>query len=66
LVNPAKIFLGRIVDADELYINGTKVGATGYLYPQRRYAIADDILKPGQKFICCAHNQQRWQRRFCA
>ena len=27
---PAKVFLGRIVDADELYINGVKVGTTGY------------------------------------
>ncbi|HVU85075.1 MAG TPA: hypothetical protein VHC50_09550, partial [Puia sp.] len=30
---PAKVFLGRIVDADELYINGKKTGSTGYLYP---------------------------------
>ncbi len=47
----AKIFLGRIVDADEVYINGVKVGATGYLYPQRRYYISANILKPGKNLI---------------
>ncbi|MGL6269065.1 MAG: sialate O-acetylesterase, partial [Chitinophagaceae bacterium] len=30
----AKVFLGRIVDADELYINGKQVGNTTYQYPQ--------------------------------
>jgi sialate O-acetylesterase len=45
---PAKVFLGRIVDADELYINGQKVGNTTYMYPQRRYAIAPGILKEGK------------------
>lgn len=44
---PARIFLGRIVDADELYINGKKIGSTTYMYPQRRYHIADDVLKAG-------------------
>ena len=47
----SKVFLGRIVDADELYINGTKVGSTGYMYPQRRYAIPDGILKPGKNLF---------------
>lgn len=44
----AKIFLGRIVDADELYINGKRVANTTYQYPQRRYAVAADVLKPGK------------------
>ena len=48
---PAKVFLGRIVDADELYINGVKVGSTGYMYPQRRYAIPENILKPGKNLF---------------
>ncbi|WP_091624473.1 sialate O-acetylesterase [Maribacter orientalis] len=43
----ATVFLGRIVDADELYINGQKVGNTTYQYPQRRYAIPKNILKSG-------------------
>ncbi|ADB37763.1 sialate O-acetylesterase [Spirosoma linguale] len=45
---PAKVFLGRIVDADELYINGKQVGRTTYQYPQRRYTIPDDLLKAGK------------------
>ena len=48
---PAKIFLGRIVDADELYVNGNKVGSTGYLYPQRRYQVPAGLLKPGKNLF---------------
>jgi len=48
---PAKVFLGRIVDADELYINGVKVGSTGYMYPQRRYPVPDGVLKPGKNLF---------------
>lgn len=48
---PAKLFLGRIVDADELYINGKLAGSTTYQYPQRRYTIAADALKPGKNIF---------------
>jgi sialate O-acetylesterase len=48
---PAKVFLGRIVDADFLYINGTLVGNTTYQYPQRRYAVPADLLKPGKNLF---------------
>ncbi|MBS1510332.1 MAG: sialate O-acetylesterase [Bacteroidetes bacterium] len=48
---PATIFLGRIVDADELYINGQKAGTTTYQYPQRRYKIAAGILKAGKNIF---------------
>jgi sialate O-acetylesterase len=44
----AKVFLGRIVDADELYVNGKQVGSTGYQYPQRRYAVPANLLKAGK------------------
>ena len=47
----AKVFLGRIVDADELYINGKKVGSTSYQYPQRRYAVAAGMLRPGKNIF---------------
>lgn len=47
----AKIFLGRIVDADELYINGVKVANTTYQYPQRRYKVAAGILKTGKNLF---------------
>lgn len=44
----ATVFLGRIVDADELYINGEKVGNTTYQYPQRRYDVPANLLKAGK------------------
>jgi len=47
----AKVFLGRIVDADELYINGKLIGNTTYMYPQRRYKVAADILQPGKNIL---------------
>lgn len=47
----AKVFLGRIVDADELYINGILIGKTAYQYPQRRYAIPEQILKAGKNSV---------------
>ncbi|NEU70163.1 sialate O-acetylesterase [Spirosoma agri] len=48
---PAKVFLGRIVDADELYINGKSVGKTTYLYPQRRYSVPAGVLRAGKNVI---------------
>ena len=48
---PAKVFLGRIVDADALYINGKQVGLTAYQYPQRRYPVAADVLKAGKNIF---------------
>ena len=45
---PAKVFLGRIVDADFLYINGVQAGNTTYQYPQRRYSLPAGTLKPGK------------------
>ena len=48
---PAKVFLGRIVDADALYINGEQVGNTTYQYPQRRYSLPAGVLKPGKNLF---------------
>jgi len=48
---PAKIFLGRAVDADFLYINGVLAGNTGYQYPQRRYSLPAGLLKPGKNIF---------------
>ncbi|WP_242916220.1 sialate O-acetylesterase [Pontibacter liquoris] len=48
---PAKVFLGRIVDADYLYINGRQVGNTTYQYPQRRYSLAAGVLKAGKNLL---------------
>ncbi|MEZ4810102.1 MAG: sialate O-acetylesterase [Allomuricauda sp.] len=47
----AKLFMGRIVDADEVYVNGIKVGNITYQYPPRRYTVAKGILKKGNNTI---------------
>jgi sialate O-acetylesterase len=43
----AKLILGRIIDADSVFINGEFVGTTSYQYPPRRYDIPQDLLKAG-------------------
>lgn len=48
---PAKIAMGRIVDADKVYINGVLVGSTSYQYPQRRYEFGPGILKAGKNVV---------------
>ena len=48
---PAKIAMGRIVDADYIYVNGVLVGNTAYQYPQRRYLLSASTLKPGKNSI---------------
>ena len=54
----ARVFLGRIVDADELYINGKLVGKTTYQYPQRRYPVPENLLKAGKNtFVIKVTNQ---------
>lgn len=47
----AKLYLGRIVDADEVYVNGTKVGNITYQYPPRNYTIPPGVLKSGKNTI---------------
>ncbi len=48
---PVKLFLGRIVDADFVYVNGQLVGNITYQYPPRRYEIPAGVLKPGKNTI---------------
>ncbi len=43
-----RLNLGRIVDADVVYLNGTRIGQTGYQYPQRRYTVPKGLLKEGK------------------
>lgn len=47
----AVIRLGCIVDSDEVYVNGTKVGSTGYQYPPRIYTIPEGVLKSGKNIV---------------
>jgi sialate O-acetylesterase len=48
---PAKLFVGRIVDADQTYVNGKLVGGITYQYPPRRYEVPAGLLKPGKNII---------------
>ena len=48
---PAKLFVGRIVDADSTFVNGQYVGNITYQYPPRRYTIPAGVLKPGKNII---------------
>ena len=48
---PGKLLLGRVVDADSVFLNGTFVGATTYQYPPRRYLLPPGILKPGKNTL---------------
>jgi sialate O-acetylesterase len=40
--------LGRIIDSDSAFVNGTFVGTTSYQYPPRIYTIPAGVLKPGK------------------
>jgi sialate O-acetylesterase len=48
---PAKLFMGRIVDADKVYVNGILSGSITYQYPPRRYDLPSGLLKPGKNII---------------
>ena len=48
---PAKLFLGRIVDADSVFMNGRFVGTIGYQYPPRRYDLPADLLQTGKNTL---------------
>jgi len=47
----AQLWLGRIVDADMVYVNGELVGGTTYKYPPRRYTVPEGLLKKGANSI---------------
>ncbi len=48
---PARLFMGRIVDSDIVYVNGERVGNITYQYPPRRYSVREGLLKPGKNLI---------------
>ena len=43
--------LGTMVDADEVYVNGSLVGCTAYQYPERRYPVKAGTLHAGENFL---------------
>nr|MDA3833404.1 beta galactosidase jelly roll domain-containing protein [Spirochaetales bacterium] len=48
---PAQLNIGRIVDADSVFVNDTFVGSVSYQYPPRRYQIPENILVEGENTI---------------
>ena len=46
-----KMTMGRIVDADVVYVNGEEVGNTTYLYPPRNYVIPAGVTKAGKNLV---------------
>ena len=48
---PAKLDLGRMIDANDTYVNGQLVGSTFSLYAQRRYVLKPSVLLPGKNVI---------------
>jgi len=51
LGNQAMLILGALVDRDEAYVNGVKVGQTGYRYPPRRYRVPAHVLREGKNVV---------------
>lgn len=47
----AGLWLGTMVDSDVTYVNGVKVGETGYQYPPRKYRIPEQVLRTGRNTI---------------
>ncbi len=48
---PLILRLGRIRDADEVWVNGKRIGNTTYHYPPRRYLVPQDVLRKGENTI---------------
>jgi sialate O-acetylesterase len=47
----ATLWMGVIVDGDQLFLNGKEIGQTGYQYPPRIYAVPASLLKAGKNTI---------------
>ncbi|GHS98630.1 9-O-acetylesterase [Bacteroidia bacterium] len=47
----AMLYMGRIVDADSVFVNGVFVGTTGYQYPPRNYPVPPGVLKAGKNLV---------------
>jgi len=47
----AKVWLGTIVDADTVFINGVEIGNITYRYPPRKYPVKQGLLHSGTNRI---------------
>lgn len=61
---PAHLWMGTMVDSDTMYINGQKVGETGYQYPPRKYLVPEALLHAGENALVVRliveNGQGRW------
>ena len=48
---PARLLLGTLYDQDVTFLNGKRIGSTGYQYPPRRYDIPEGMLQEGDNVI---------------
>ena len=48
---PGLLRFGTLTDNDEIYINGKKIGETGYSYPPRRYPIPSGLIHAGENEV---------------
>ncbi len=51
MLDTAYIYMGSIIDSDQIWINHSEVGRTEYRYPPRKYQIPKGILKKGKNLI---------------
>lgn len=51
LLDDVMLRLGALVDADKVYLNGSLVGETDYMYPPRRYPLRNGILRHGKNVL---------------
>ena len=47
----AKLLLGTLYDSDVTYLNGQRIGSTGYQYPPRRYQVPEGLLREGDNVL---------------
>jgi len=47
----AKIYMGRLVDGDQVFVNGALVGQTSYFGPPRKYNIPAGVLHEGKNVV---------------
>ncbi|MER2064621.1 MAG: sialate O-acetylesterase, partial [Alkalibacterium sp.] len=46
-----RLRLGSLINGDETYLNGEKIGGTEYRYPPRKYVVDKDVLKEGKNTL---------------
>ena len=59
----ARLFLGTMVDRDQVYVNGKLVGSTEYQYPPRKYDIPEGLTREKDNHVvirlCIEHGLGR-------